>query len=148
MGSIVSTSRYGRHYWRNSVFIHAFIGTVIFVVTTVAVVMAWIRIKGMHFSKWSSFLENVATFLAWILCIGGMIAYYYRRFGNYPWGTTKVLNLLNLHRVFGRIYVISIQGLIIFAIIDNFGFTATWIIVSAAQFLALAIFFVVLEIRH
>ena len=102
----------------------------------------------MHFTKWSSFLENVATFLAWILCIGGMIGYYYRRFGSYPWGTTKVLNLLNLHRVFGRIYVISIQGLIIFAIIDNFGFTATWIIVSAAQFLALAVFFVVLEIRH
>ena len=132
MASIVSSSRYFRHYWRNSHFIHACIGVSVFVIMTLAVIAAWIRLGGMHFDKWSSILENVSTFLVWVLCVAGMAAYYYRRYGTYPWGTTSVLNLINFHKWFGRVFCIGVQGLIIFAIIDNFGFNATWIGIAAA----------------
>jgi len=44
---IVFSSRYGKYYWRNSVFIHAVIGTLIGLVTAVGGMEAWIRLKGM-----------------------------------------------------------------------------------------------------
>ena len=148
MASIVSSSRYFRHYWRNSHFIHACIGVSVFVITTLGVTAAWIRLGGPTFEKWSSICENIATLLVWILSIAGMAAYYKRRYGNYPWGTTSVLNLINFHKWFGRIFCVGVQGLIIFAIIDNFGFNPTWITVSAAQFIGLVLVFTVLELRH
>lgn len=131
-GSIIFTSRYGKKYWRNSVFIHATIGIGIFVITTAAGIMAWVRLGGMAFDKWTSLLENVAIYLAWGLCICGIVAYYFRRYGSYEWNTKLVLNLLNFHRWFGRVFVIGLQGLIMFAIIDNFGFEVRWIFVSVA----------------
>lgn len=45
----------------------------------------------MDFVKITSLLENIATYLAWLLCISGMVAWFYRRYGNYEWGTTLVL---------------------------------------------------------
>jgi hypothetical protein len=68
-------------------------------------------------------LENLAEFIAWGLCIFGAIAYFFRRFGNYEWNTKLALKLVEAHRWFGRVFVFGLQGLIIFAIIDNFGFT-------------------------
>jgi hypothetical protein len=148
MAFIVFTSRYGKKYWRNSVFIHACFGTVIFVLTLVGGIMAWVRIGGMAFDKWTSLLENIAIYLSWGLCIGGMIAYYFRRFGKYEWNTKLALKLVEAHRWFGRIYVFGLQGLIIFAIIDNFGFSPTWFVVAFAQFFGLVLVFAILEIRH
>ncbi len=55
----------------------------------------------MSFNKWASLFENVATYMAWILCISGMIAWFYRRYGTYEWGTTKVLAIGKYHRYFG-----------------------------------------------
>lgn len=131
-GGIIFTSRYGKKYWRNSVFIHAAVGIGIFVIATGAGIMAWIRLHGMTFDKWTGFLENVAIFLAWGLCLCGMVAYYFRRYGSYDWNTKLALKLVDIHRWFGRVYVIGLQGLIMFAIIDNFGFQANWIYVSGA----------------
>lgn len=110
--------------------------------------MAWVRLGGMNYRDWPSLLENVAEFLAWALCICGMVAYYFRRYGKYEWNTKLVLTLLSAHRWFGRVYCIGLQGLIMFAIMDNFGFRTTWIWVSVAQFLALVAVFAFLEIRH
>jgi hypothetical protein len=84
----------------------------------------------MHWGKWSSLFENVATFLAWGICISGMVSWFYRRYGNYEWHTTQVLNIGKYHRYISQVFVIGIQGLIVFAIIDNFGFTRKWILVS------------------
>ncbi len=89
-------------------FIHATIGIAIFVITTIAVTMAWVRLGGMHFDKWTSLLENVATYIAWLLCVSGMVAYFFKRYGSYEWNTKLVLNFLNLHRWFGRVYVIGL----------------------------------------
>jgi hypothetical protein len=55
----------------------------------------------MSFSKWASLFENVATFMAWGLCISGMVAWFYRRYGTYEWGTTKVLQIGKLHKYSG-----------------------------------------------
>jgi hypothetical protein len=44
---IVFSSRYGKYYWRNSVFIHAVIGTLIGVITLIGGIEAWSRVKGM-----------------------------------------------------------------------------------------------------
>ena len=148
MGVIVFTSRYGKKYWRNSVFIHAIIGTFIFVLRLGAGLMAWGRLGGMVFDKWTSLRENVAIFLSWGLCIGGMVAYYFRRFGKYEWNTKLALKFVEAHRWFGRFYVVGLQGLIIFAIIDNFGFKPQWFAVAFVQFIALALVFAILEIRH
>ena len=147
-GAIIFTSRYGKQYWRNSVFIHAVIGVGIFAITTVGGIMAWVRLGGMAFNKWTSLLENVSVYLAWGLCLCGMVAYYFRRYGKYDWNTKLVLKLLDVHRWFGRVFVIGLQGLIMFAIIDNFGFSANWIFVSGAQFLGFVAVFAVFEFRH
>jgi len=40
---IVCSARYFRHYWRKSIYIHATFGIIIFIVTTVGVLMAWTR---------------------------------------------------------------------------------------------------------
>lgn len=40
---IVCSARYFRHYWKRSIYIHATLGIVIFVVTTTAAMMAWTR---------------------------------------------------------------------------------------------------------
>ena len=40
---IVCSARYFRHYWKRSIYIHATVGILIFVVTTVGVLMAWSR---------------------------------------------------------------------------------------------------------
>ena len=77
-----------------------------------------------------------------------MVAYYFRRYGKYDWNTKLVLKLLDVHRWFGRVFVIGLQGLIVFAIIDNFGFNANWELVAGAQFLGLVVVFAVLEFRH
>lgn len=87
MGFIVFTSRYGKKYWRNSVFIHAVFGIVIFVLSLGAGAMAWGRIHGMDFNKWTALLENIAIYLSWGLCISGMVGYFFRRFGKYEWNT-------------------------------------------------------------
>jgi len=44
---IVFSSRYGKYYWRNSVFIHAVIGTLIGVISLIGGIEAWSRVKGM-----------------------------------------------------------------------------------------------------
>lgn len=93
---IVCSARYFRHYWKRSIYIHASVGILIFVVTTVGVLMAWSRNPMrygtyMHWTQWASLFENVATFLAWGLCISGMTAWFWRRYGSYEWGTTRVL---------------------------------------------------------
>jgi len=93
---IVCSARYFRHYWKRSIYIHATVGILIFVLTTVGVTMAWSRnatLTGqpMHWNKWAALFENVATFLAWGLCISGMVSWFWRRYGSYEWGTTKVL---------------------------------------------------------
>lgn len=134
-------------------FIHATFGMVIFALTVGGPIIAWIRKKettghALSFNTWPSLIENVATFTAWCLCICGMVAYFYRRFGKYEWNTKLALKLVEAHRWFGRIFVVGIQGLVMFAIIDNFGFNTTWIVVSFAQFFALASVFAILEIRH
>jgi len=67
-------------------------------------------------------LENIAEFIAWALCIFGLVAYFFRRFGNYEWNTKLALKLISGHKWFGRVYVIGLQGLITYAIMDNFGF--------------------------
>lgn len=92
--------------------------------------------------------ENIATFLSWGLSISGMVAWFWRRYGKYEWGTTRVLKVGKFHKYFGQIFCFFIQGLIMFAIIDNFGFTRQWIFVSGAQFLGLAIVIGSLEYRH
>ena len=43
MCTIVCSARYFRHYWRRSIYVHVTVGIVVFVVTTVAVLMAWFR---------------------------------------------------------------------------------------------------------
>ena len=103
-------------------FIHATGGIVIFALTVGGPIIAWFYLGGMHFNTWVSLLENVATFLSWGLCIGGMVAYFFRRFGKYEWNTKLVLKFVEAHKWFGRIYVVGVQGLTTFAIIDNFGF--------------------------
>jgi hypothetical protein len=150
---IVCSARYFRHKWRKSIYIHATIGITIFIISVVGPLMAWGQIYKtfgyfMHWNKWSSLLENVASFAAWGLCISGMWAWFKRRFGTYEWGTTFVLKIGKVHRYFGQIFCFGLQGLIIFAIIDNFGFSPTWIVVSVVQFLVLALIFLGLEIRH
>jgi hypothetical protein len=85
----------------------------------------------MHWTKWSSLLENVASFAAWGLCMSGMTAWFWRRYGTYHWGTTAVLTVGKYHRYFGQWFCFGLQGLIMFAIIDNFGFQPQWIFVSA-----------------
>jgi hypothetical protein len=37
-----------------------------------------------------------------------MVAYFFKRYGSYEWNTKLVLNFLNLHRWFGRVYVIGL----------------------------------------
>lgn len=150
---IVCSARYFRHKWRKSIYIHATVGIVIFVISIVGPMMAWGRnytMKGylMDWRKWSSLLENVASFSAWGICISGMWAWFKRRYGSYEWGTTAVLKVGKFHRYYGQIFCFALQGLIMFAIIDNFGFSPTWIVVSAMQFFVLAMIFVLLEIRH
>lgn len=101
----------------------------------------------MHWVSYSAMFENIATFWAFGIFISGAVAWFYRRYGNYEWGTTRVLQLGKFHKYFSLIFCFFVQGLIIFAIIDNFGFSPQWIVVSGAQFLALASIFVVLEFR-
>ena len=150
---IVCSARYFRHYWRRSIYIHATVGILIFVISTVAVFMAWSRNLNtvghfVSFSKWASLFENVATYLIWILCVSGMIAWFYRRYGNYEWGTTKVLAIGKFHKYFGQVLCFGIQGLVMFAIIDNFGFTPEWITIAVLQFVVHAAVFACLEWRH
>lgn len=125
---ILSSARYFRHYWRRSIYIHATLGILVFLITTAGVLMAWSRNPArygtyMHWTKWSSFFENIATFVAWFVCLTGMFSWFYRRYGTYEWGTTNILNVGKVHRYSSQILIFFIQGLIIFAIIDNFGFT-------------------------
>jgi NAD(P)H-flavin reductase len=101
----------------------------------------------MHWVKWASMFENIATFYATALCLSGMLAWFWRRFGNYPWRTTKVLNVGKFHRYISYIFCFFCQGLILFAIMDNYGFLPGWIVISAAQFLVSFLFFCALEYR-
>ena len=150
---IVCSARYFRHYWKRSIYIHATVGILIFVVTTVGVLMAWSRNpmrygQYMYWRAWAALFENVATFMAWGLCISGMTAWFWRRYGTYEWGTTRVLQIGKIHRYSGQIFCFFVQGLIMFAIMDNFGFERKWIFVSVFQFVGLAIIIGALEIRH
>ena len=100
---------------------HAFIGTLIFVGTTVAAALAWNSGNGMSFRKISSSLENLATFAAWFISLSGIGSLFYRRFGRYEWKSGAMLFAIKLHKIFGRVYCFLIQGLIFYAIIENFG---------------------------
>lgn len=40
---IICSARYFRHYWRKSIYIHATIGIVVFVISIVGPLMAWFR---------------------------------------------------------------------------------------------------------
>lgn len=96
MAFVLCTARYFRHYWRKSIYLHTSFGILAFLITTAAVPMAWYMNykkdgRLMHWEKWSSLFEEVASFYAWILTISGMVAWFYRRYGNYEWGTTRVL---------------------------------------------------------
>lgn len=101
----------------------------------------------MHWYKYSAMFENIATFWTFGIFISGSIAWFYRRFGKYEWGTTRVLQLGKFHKYFSLIFCFFSQGLIMFAIIDNFGFLPQWIFVSIFQFVCLATIIGVLEYR-
>ena len=101
----------------------------------------------MHWYKYSAMFENIATFWTFGIFISGSIAWFYRRFGKYEWGTTRVLQLGKFHKYFSLIFCFFSQGLIMFAIIDNFGFLPQWIFVSIFQFVCLAAIIGVLEYR-
>ena len=95
MAITICSARYFRHYWRKSIYIHTIFGGVILVVTATAVAMAWHRnymlSGGMylaHWSKWSALFEEIASIYAFCLCLSGMLAWFYRRFGQYEWKTT------------------------------------------------------------
>lgn len=148
MATIICSVRYFRHYWRKLIYVHVIAGIVIFFAMTAAVIMAWVRLGGMDFKQWPAFLENVATFIGWWVCISGFTAWYWRKYLTYEWGTLKMLNALNIHRWSARIFCIGVQGLIMFAIIDNYGFTSGAIWVSCWQFIVLAFIFICLEVRH
>lgn len=70
--------------------------------------MAWVKGKGMNFKKTTAALENIATFFAWLVCISGMVAHFYRRFGNYDWKSGRVKIFLCFHKVIARIYCVGI----------------------------------------
>lgn len=101
----------------------------------------------MHWVKYASMFENIASFYAIGLCISGMIAWFWRRYGDYPWRTTKVLNVGKFHRYVSWVFCFFVQGLILFAIMDNYGYLPQWIFVSILQFVASCIIFGVLEWR-
>jgi len=80
-------------------FIHATFGMVIFALSVGGPIIAWKKKKvetGHYFTwnTWPSLIENVATFTSWCLCIGGMVAYFFRRFGKYEWNTKLALKLV------------------------------------------------------
>lgn len=91
--------------------------------------------------------ENIASFYAIGLCISGMVAWFWRRFGNYPWRTYKVLNVGKFHRYISYIFCFFVQGLIMFAIMDNFGFLSGWIVIAVLQFVASSTIVGILEYR-
>lgn len=112
MFTILLTARYFRQYWRKSIYIHTSIGIATFLLTLGAALIAWERNytnpdKGyfMTWYKWASLLENVATFYALAVCLTGMTAWFYRRYGTYEWGTTKVLKLGKFHKYFSYVFI-------------------------------------------
>ena len=112
MFSILLTARYFRQYWRKSIYIHTSIGVATFFLTLGAGMIAWERNytnpdKGyfMAWYKWASLLENIATFYALSVCLTGMLAWFYRRYGNYEWGTTKMLKLGKFHKYFSYVFI-------------------------------------------
>lgn len=173
---ILCSARYFRHYWRKSIYIHTSFGIACFIITFVGVLMVWGRnwvhsAPGnmmnpeyppdmypngypadapqyfMHWVKWASLFENVATFYAFALCISGMIAWFWRRYGNYPWGTYRVLNVGKFHRYFSYVFCFFVQGLVLFAIMDNYGFLYGWIVIAILQFLFFFSIFLYFEYR-
>jgi len=154
MAVMVCSQRYFRHYWRKAVYVHAILGITIFIVFTGFVCIPWWvnwQMSGhMYFAnwrKWSSLFENIATFMVWGICITGMWAWFYRRYGTYEWGTTNMLNIGKFHKYVSLVFCFFVQGLILFAVIDNFGFQPTWIAVAIIQFLVLCAIFAYLEYR-
>jgi Cytochrome b5-like Heme/Steroid binding domain len=153
MMTIVVTVRYYKHYWRRLIWVHVITGTLIMLVTTAAALMAWIRLKKraghfMNFSDWPSLLENVATYIAWLVSITGLVGFFYRYCGKYEWGTLRMQKIMDFHKLVARIFVIGVQGLITMAIMDNFGFTRASIFVASFQLFSLILIFVLFEIRH
>lgn len=150
----LASARYFRQYWKRAIYIHTSVGIASFVITVVALLMAWFRnwnISGhvyiMYWRKYSAMFENIAGFYAIALMLSGMVAWFWRRYGNYEWGTTPVLQMGKFHRYFSHIFLFFVQGLILFAIMDNFAFMPQWIFVSIFQFVVAAIIFIVLEYR-
>lgn len=80
----------------------------------------------MHWRSWSALFENVASFYAFGLCITGAIAWFYRRYGNYGYhqyfGTTRVLQWGKFHKYISLAFCFFGQGLILFAIMDNYAY--------------------------
>lgn len=139
---ILCSARYFRHYWRKSIYIHAIFSGIVALLTVGGVIMAWKRnwdmsnkremeMPGtypygpyiMHWQSYSAMFENIATFWTFGIFISGSLAWFYRRFGSYAWGTTRVLKMGKFHKYFSLVFCFFVQGLIMFAIIDNFGFT-------------------------
>jgi cytochrome b involved in lipid metabolism len=101
----------------------------------------------MHWRKYSAMFENIATFYAMAISISGIIAWFTRRYGTYEWGTTFVLKLGKFHKYISLVFCFFAQGLIMFAIMDNFAFQPTWIAVAACQYLTLAFIIGIFEYK-
>ena len=144
---VLCSARYFRHYWRKSIYIHTIFSATISILTVAGVIMAWkrnwdkstkkyndgvmVETKNgmelempyiMHWRGYGAMFENIATFWTFGIFISGSVAWFYRRFGSYDWGTKRVLQIGKFHKYFSLIFCFFSQGLIIFAIIDNFGF--------------------------
>lgn len=124
---VISSARYFRQYWRKSIYIHTSIGITILVVTVTASLMAWGNryVRFGYFMQWSklaSMMENIGSFYATALCLSGMVAWFTRRYATYEWNTTKVLNAGRFHKWFSYTFCFFSQGLIMFAIMDNFAY--------------------------
>lgn len=157
---IAASARWFRQYWKRAVYVHTCLGIFTFVIVLAGLFMAWQRnyklsmeMYGpsgayfMHWNKWSALWENVAGFYAIALCLSGMVAWFWRRYGTYEWGTTRVLQAGKFHRYFSWIFIIFAQGLVLFAIMDNYAFLPQWIFVSIFQFVVTASIAIVCEIR-
>lgn len=59
-----------------------------------------------------------------------------------------MLNFGKMHKYTSLTVLFFMQGLIIFAIIDNFGFDPGWIWIACLQYIVLATLVGLMEIRH
>lgn len=151
---VLCSARYFRQYWKRSMYIHTSVGISAFLLFLAALWLAWSRNYNvshgeyfMKWNKWAAMFENIAGFYGIALCLSGIVAWFWRRYGNYEWNTTFTLNLGKFHKYFSWTFLIFIQLLVMFGIMDTYHFLTEWVIVAFVQFAVFATAVIYLEVR-